>query len=72
MTHILSFMFGALLIFCFIEINTKQLRNHFQYAYQVGRDDGYTLGKAEYDMTHEQLRYECERLHWEMLDGKER
>ena len=63
MTHILSFMFGALLIFCFIEINTKQLKDHFQYAYQVGRDDGYTLGKAE---------HECERLHWETLDGKPR
>ena len=59
MTHILSFMFGALLIFCFIEINTKQLRNHFQYAYQVGRDDGYTLGKAEFDITHEELEAKC-------------
>ena len=49
-----------------------QLKDHWQVAYQVGRDDGYTVGKAEYDMTYEQLRYECERLHWETLDGKPR
>ena len=55
-----------------MEMNVGQMKSHWQHAYQVGRDDGYTVGKAEYDMTHEQLRYECERLHWEMLDGKER
>jgi len=72
MGHIISFIFGGMLIFWFIEINTDQLKDHFQYAYQVGRDDGYTLGRAEFELSHEQLRYECERLHWEMLDGKER
>ena len=71
-THILSFVFGALIILFFTEMSVIQLKDHWQVAYQVGRDDGYTVGKAEYDMTHEQLRYECERLHWEMLDGKAR
>ena len=61
MTHIISFVFGAVL-----------MKSHWQHAYQVGRDDGYTLGKAEYELTHEQMVYECERLHWEMLDGKQR
>ena len=72
MTHIISFVFGAVLILFFMEMNVGQMKSHWQHAYQVGRDDGYTVGKAEYDMTHEQLRDECERLHWEMLDGKER
>tara|TARA_R100000900_G_scaffold77112_1_gene61055 strand:+ start:102 stop:320 length:219 start_codon:yes stop_codon:yes gene_type:complete len=72
MTHILSFVFGAVLILFFMEMNVGQMKSHWQHAYQVGRDDGYTVGKAEYDMTHEQLRYECERLHWETLDGKPR
>ena len=72
MTHILSFVFGALIILFFSEMSVTQLKEHWQYAYQVGRDDGYTVGKAEYELTHEQMVYECERLHWEMLDGKER
>ena len=72
MTHIISFVFGAVLILFFMEMNVGQMKSHWQHAYQVGRDDGYTVGKAEYDMTHEQLRYECERLHWETLDGKPR
>tara|TARA_R100000988_G_C3924972_1_gene128610 strand:+ start:451 stop:669 length:219 start_codon:yes stop_codon:yes gene_type:complete len=72
MTHIISFVFGAVLILFFMEMNVGQMKSHWQHAYQVGRDDGYTLGKAEYELTHEQMVYECERLHWEMLDGKQR
>ena len=72
MTHILSFMFGALLILCFIEVNTKQLRDHFQFAYQLGRDDGENLARFQYQLTDEQMRYECEILHWETLDGMPR
>jgi|TARA_R100001163_G_C5039178_1_gene177684 hypothetical protein len=72
MTHIVSFVFGALLVLFFVEMNVAQMKSYWQHAYQVGRDDGYTLGRAEYDMTHEQMRYECERLHWEAFDGKER
>tara|TARA_R110000803_G_scaffold50203_4_gene104288 strand:+ start:3987 stop:4205 length:219 start_codon:yes stop_codon:yes gene_type:complete len=72
MTHILSFVFGAVLILFFMEMNVGQMKSHWQYAYQVGRDDGYTLGKAEHELSHEQMVYECERLHWETLDGKPR
>jgi uncharacterized membrane protein YoaT (DUF817 family) len=59
MTHVLSFIFVAILIFCFIEMNVGQMKSYWQHAYQVGRDDGYTLGKAEYDMSHEQLEAKC-------------
>ena len=59
MTHIVSFVFGALLILFFMEMNVGQMKSYWQHAYQVGRDDGYTLGKAEYDMSHEQLEAKC-------------
>ena len=59
MTHILSFVFGALLILFFMEMNVGQMKSYWQHAYQVGRDDGYTLGKAEYDISHEELEAKC-------------
>ena len=59
MTHVLSFIFGALVIFAFFEMNTSQLKKHWQFAYQVGRDDGYTLGKAEFDLTSQELEAKC-------------
>ena len=59
MTHILSFVFGALLILFFMEMNVGQMKSYWQHAYQVGRDDGYTLGKAEFDITHEELEAKC-------------
>ena len=59
MTHILSFVFGALIILFFTEMSVAQLKDHWQHAYQVGRDDGYTLGKAEFDITHEELEAKC-------------
>ena len=43
MTHIISFVFGAILILFFMEMNVGQMKSHWQHAYQVGRDDGYTL-----------------------------
>jgi len=59
MTHIVSFVFGALLILFFMEMNVGQMKSYWQHAYQVGRDDGYTLGKAEYDISHEELEAKC-------------
>jgi len=59
MTHIVSFVFGALLILFFMEMNVGQMKSYWQHAYQVGRDDGYTLGKAEYDMSHQELEAKC-------------
>jgi|TARA_R110002012_G_scaffold276294_1_gene463232 hypothetical protein len=59
MTHIVSFVFGALLILFFMEMNVGQMKSYWQHAYQVGRDDGYTLGKAEFDITHEELEAKC-------------
>ena len=59
MTHIVSFFFGALLILFFMEMNVGQMKSYWQHAYQVGRDDGYTLGKAEFDITHEELEAKC-------------
>ena len=41
MTHIISFVFGAILILFFMEMNVGQMKSHWQHAYQVGRDDGY-------------------------------
>jgi hypothetical protein len=35
------------------------MKSYWQHAYQVGRDDGYTLGKAEYDISHEELEAKC-------------
>ena len=59
MTHIISFVFGAILILFFMEMNVGQMKSYWQHAYQVGRDDGYTLGKAEYDISHEELEAKC-------------
>ena len=59
MTHIVSFVFGALLLLIFMEMNVGQMKSYWQHAYQVGRDDGYTLGKAEFDITHEELEAKC-------------
>jgi len=59
MTHIVSFVFGTLLILFFMEMNVGQMKSYWQHAYQVGRDDGYTLGKAEYDISHEELEAKC-------------
>ncbi len=59
MTHIVSFVFGALLILFFMEMNVGQMKSYWQHAYHVGRDDGYTLGKAEFDITHEELEAKC-------------
>jgi len=59
MTHIVSFVFGALLILFFMEMNVGQMKSYWQHAYQVGRDDGYTLGKAEFYITHEELEAKC-------------
>ena len=59
MTHIVSFVFGSLLILFFMEMNVGQMKSYWQHAYQVGRDDGYTLGKAEFDITHEELEAKC-------------
>tara|TARA_R110002096_G_scaffold70173_1_gene168370 strand:+ start:123 stop:332 length:210 start_codon:yes stop_codon:yes gene_type:complete len=59
MTHIVSFVFGAVLILFFMEMNVGQMKSYWQHAYQVGRDDGYTLGKAEYDISHEELEAKC-------------
>lgn len=59
MTHIVSFVFGAVLILFFMEMNVGQMKSYWQHAYQVGRDDGYTLGKAEFDITHEELEAKC-------------
>tara|TARA_R110001599_G_scaffold243627_2_gene443466 strand:+ start:365 stop:532 length:168 start_codon:yes stop_codon:yes gene_type:complete len=51
---------------------TKNVHEVWQQAYQVGRDDGEIVARSQYELTDEQLRYECERLHWEVLDGKKR
>ena len=42
-----------------MEMNVGQMKSYWQHAYQVGRDDGYTLGKAEFDITHEELEAKC-------------
>jgi hypothetical protein len=59
MTNILSFILGGLIIFFFIDINTRELKNVWQHAYQVGRDDGETLARSQYELTHEQLEAKC-------------
>ena len=48
MTHIVSFVFGALLILFFMEMNVGQMKSYWQHAYQVGRD-----------ITHEELEAKC-------------
>ena len=72
MFNILSFILGALCVFYFMNQGTKNVHEVWQKAYQVGRDDGEVIARSQYELTDEQLRYECERLHWEVLDGKKR
>jgi len=72
MTNIFTFLLGGLLVFYFMDINTDKIASIWQQAYQVGRDDGENLSMYQYKLSDEQLRYECERLHWEVLDGKQR
>ena len=72
MKYVISFLLGAISIFYFTEISTKNVHEVWQKAYQVGRDDGEIIAKSQYELTNQQLRYECERLHWEVLDGKQR
>ena len=72
MKYVISFLFLSISIFYFTEISTKNVHEVWQKAYQVGRDDGEIIAKSQYELTDQQLRYECERLHWEVLDGKQR
>jgi hypothetical protein len=72
MKYIISFLLGALSLFYFMSLGTKNVHEVWQQAYQVGRDDGEVIARSQYELTDEQLRYECERLHWEVLDGKQR
>ena len=55
MTHVLAFIFGALIILFFTEMSVIQLKSHWQAAYRVGRDDGEPIARSQYKITHEQL-----------------
>ena len=59
MTHVLAFIFGALIILFFTEMSGIQLKSHWQAAYRVGRDDGETIARSQYKLTHEQLEAKC-------------
>ena len=72
MTNILMFIVGVAVSYLVLFNNQKQVHELWQTAYQTGYDDGQSVGKAQFKLTDEQLRLECEYLHWETLDGRKR
>ena len=65
MTHLFTFILGVVL-YWFVTVFTErettiQLADVWKQAYQIGKDDGYMLGKHEfsYTQTHEWLESKC-------------
>ena len=70
LTNLLFFVLGLTAYFLFsdwlIEHNREQLKEMFITGYSHGRDDGYNLGRAEYELTDEMLDSKC--MFWQ-FDG---
>jgi hypothetical protein len=65
MYYFLSFVFGGLTLYFTLGVTEYNIQNTWKTAYEVGREDGYTLGRYEFEMKDSELEARCMFYNWE-------
>ena len=66
MNYLLTFIFGVVVSFIFLDTYNGDILDLFETAYNAGKQDGYTLGRNDAtleDFSYEQLEAKCKFLY---------
>ena len=65
MRNILIFILGCSVSYLLLYQGREEIHDLWKVAYKIGKDDGTSVAKAQYQWTEERLSEECMLLHFE-------